>query len=76
MAGRRYRDLKKFGRSLRARREADGFSQEQLAHDSGLSRNYVGEMERGRRDPTISTLLALAEALGCSPADLLEDAFG
>ena len=44
---------------------------EQLAERSGLTPNYIGTVENGRRDPSLSTVLALARGLGVSPAELL-----
>ena len=55
---------------LRVRRQA-GLSQEQLAFRAGVTRNYVGGLERGEKSPTLRTLDKLAEALGVSPLDLL-----
>ncbi len=60
---------------LRARRQV-GLSQEQLAFRAGVTRNYVGGLERGEKSPTLRTLDKLAEALGVSPLDLLRDPSG
>lgn len=46
-------------------------SQEQLAEMCGLHRTYVGSVERGERNVTLSTLEAFAVVLGVSVADLL-----
>jgi transcriptional regulator with XRE-family HTH domain len=45
--------------------------QEDLAVALGLSVAYVSLIERGRRNPPITTVLALAEALHATPAELL-----
>lgn len=37
-----------FGDRVRERREEEGLSQEELAHEVGISRNYLGQIERGR----------------------------
>jgi transcriptional regulator with XRE-family HTH domain len=55
---------------VRVRRQA-GLSQEQLAFRAGVTRNYVGGLERGEKSPTLRTLDKLAEALDISPLDLL-----
>jgi transcriptional regulator with XRE-family HTH domain len=55
---------------LRIRRQA-GLSQEQLAFRAGVTRNYVGGLERGEKSPTLGTVDNLAEALGVSPLDSL-----
>lgn len=75
MAANRERVLKQFGQSVAQRRHALGLSQEQLAHKSGLHPNYVGDLERGERNPTLITLLALARGLGCSISQLLKTPF-
>jgi transcriptional regulator with XRE-family HTH domain len=58
-------------RNVRSERERLGWSQEQLAEQSGIHRTYVSGVERGRRNPTITVLAALANALGTSPSALL-----
>ena len=60
-----------FGAVVRRRREALGFTLEQLAERAHLSPNYVGTIENGKRDPSLSTILALAKALRVPPGDLL-----
>jgi len=60
-----------FGREVRRRRGALGLTLEQLAERSGLTPNYIGTVENGRRDPSLSTVLALAKGLGLAPGELL-----
>ncbi|MFC0199613.1 helix-turn-helix domain-containing protein [Paracoccus rhizosphaerae] len=62
--------VEKFGRNVRAARHAAGFSQEELAHRSGLHRTYIGGIERGERNPSLENIVALAIGLGCSAPDL------
>ena len=52
-----------FGRIIRRRRKKLGFSQEELAHRAGLSRNYVSMLELGRGSPTLNVIAMLARAL-------------
>ena len=63
---------KKFGKRLRALREARGWSQEEFADRAGLHRTYVSAVERGVRNPTLSVLERLANALGIKLSELLE----
>lgn len=60
-----------FGRVLRDQRDARKLSQEGLALAAGVDRTFVSQMERGVRQPTLTTLWKLASALGVSPATLV-----
>ena len=62
-------------RNVIALRRTLSLSQEQLADRCGFHRTYVGSVERGERNVTLSTLEALASALGCSVVQLLTDSF-
>ncbi len=60
-----------FGEAVRRRRKALGLTLEKLAERAKLSPNYVGTIENDRRDPSLSTVIDLARALGAAPAELL-----
>lgn len=60
-----------FGRALRRIRRERDLSQEALADMAGLARNHVSELERARRDPRLSTLVLLADALEIGVGDLM-----
>jgi transcriptional regulator with XRE-family HTH domain len=60
-----------FGRNLRAARVGAGLSQERLSALSSLHRTEISLLERGERDPKLSTILRLAEALGVPATALL-----
>ncbi len=62
-----------FGAAVRAVREDQGRSQEAFGNDAGLDRTYVSGLERGVRNPTLTTQLKLAEALGVPLAALVAD---
>lgn len=62
--------LVKFGREIRKRREALKLPREQLAERAGLTANYIGTIELGLRDPSITTIVAIARGLGIAPGDL------
>jgi transcriptional regulator with XRE-family HTH domain len=51
---------KNLGRRVRALREKRKWSQEDLAHESGLARSFTGAIERGEKDLQLTTLLKLA----------------
>jgi transcriptional regulator with XRE-family HTH domain len=63
----------RFGNRLREVRKGKGMTQEKLAETASLSRNYVNDVERGRRNVTIMTVESLAQALGVRMADLMPD---
>lgn len=52
-----------FGSNLRALRRARALTQEALAARAGLDRSYVGGVERGERNPTLTAISRLADAL-------------
>jgi transcriptional regulator with XRE-family HTH domain len=62
-----------FGLRVRALRQALGLSQEALAEIAGLHRTYVGSVERGERNVTLSNIYALADALRVPAQELLRD---
>jgi transcriptional regulator with XRE-family HTH domain len=66
-------DMRKLvGRNVRAVRQARGMTQEELAETSGFSQQYISDLERGRRNPTIVSLYELAQALKSTPIELLK----
>jgi transcriptional regulator with XRE-family HTH domain len=58
-------------KNIQVLRRARNLSQEKLAEICGLHRTYVGSVERGERNVTLSSLEVLAEALGVSVPELL-----
>lgn len=59
------------GENVRRLRLAAGLTQEQLAERSGLSQQYLSDLERGLRNPTIVSLWEIAAPLGVSPDKLI-----
>ena len=69
---------KMFGATLKRLREERGLSQEKLANhprlgNATMTTNYVSDLERGVKVPSLTTILKLAYALDCAPSDLLAD---
>lgn len=62
----------KFGSNVRKRREYLGITQESLAEAAGLDRSYIGGIERGERNPALTAILRLAEALRIVPGALFD----
>lgn len=58
------------GRAVRALRTSKGFSQEELAHRSGLHPTYISGIERGLRNPTWRSLGRVCEALEVRMSEL------
>jgi transcriptional regulator with XRE-family HTH domain len=65
---------KAFAVEVRTLRNALGLSQEELAARSGLHRNYVGMIERGERNPTLTAIEAIARGLKARPSELVASA--
>ena len=60
------------GKAIRLHREVLGITQEELADRANFHRTYVGQVERGERNPSFISILALTQALNITPATLLE----
>jgi transcriptional regulator with XRE-family HTH domain len=66
------RELPPFGERLKGLREEAGLTQRELAAKAEVSLSIVFQIEQGaKKDPRISTLVALAEALGVSMDELI-----
>ena len=59
------------GRNFARLRREKGLTQEEVEVRSGFSQQYLSDLERGRRNPTIITLYELALALGVSHVELV-----
>ena len=57
---------------LRRLREAAGLTQEQFGFEADLRRTYVSILELGQQQPSLTTILKIAQALNCSPGSLLD----
>ena len=62
---------KKLGSKVQRLRRELGISQEELADRAGLHRTYVSGVERGVRNPTLTVIEKLAQALGVTIAALV-----
>ena len=54
---------------IRARRK---MSQELLEQLTGISQDQISRFESGERIPSVRQLVAMCEALGCSPSEMLK----
>jgi transcriptional regulator with XRE-family HTH domain len=57
---------------LRRLRESAGLTQEQVGFEAELRRTYVSILELGQQQPSLTTILKLAQALNRSPGSLLD----
>lgn len=64
--------LQRLGHRVRTLRETTGKSQEDLAHEADVHRTYLSGVERGVRNPSLTTLARIAAALGVSLAVVVE----
>jgi transcriptional regulator with XRE-family HTH domain len=65
--------VEQFAENVRRIRAQRGLSQEALGDASGLHRTEISLLERGAREPRLTTIVRLARALKVKPARLLED---
>ena len=63
---------KQLGYRIRYIRTQKGLSIEDLALEAGVNRNYLGDLERGMRNPTVVVLNKIASALNISLSELFE----
>lgn len=64
------------GENVKRLRIERNLTQEQLAERSGFTQQYISDLERGRRNPTVVSLLELAHALGSTPVVLVAPPVG
>jgi transcriptional regulator with XRE-family HTH domain len=60
-----------FGNVLRDIRKQQSMSQETLAFESGYHPTYIGQLERGEKNPSLRAILKLAKTLNTSGADMV-----
>lgn len=60
-----------FGRVLRELRKDAGLTQEQLGLEAGMQRNFISLMELGQKQPTITSIIRLSQALQRPAGDIV-----
>lgn len=60
-----------FATVLRKARQEIGLTQEDLAGAAGVDRTFIGLLETGKRQPTLSVICALAYCIGHTPESLV-----
>ena len=62
-----------FGNKIRDLRISKGYTQEGLANEANLHRNYIGMIERGEKNITLLNIEKIAKALNTSIKSLYDD---
>ena len=63
---------KQLGMRIKYLRSLRKWSQEDLALEAEVNKNYLSDLERGERNPTVKVLEKIAKALGISISDLFK----
>jgi transcriptional regulator with XRE-family HTH domain len=64
--------LTQFGRRIRTLRTERGLTQEQLAEQTGFHRTYIGMVERGERNISLSNIGTFATTFEISISELVD----
>lgn len=65
--------VKALGKRIRELRDGKGWSQERLAEAAYLDRSYLAGIEVGARNPSVRSLLKIANALKVQVRDLFSE---
>ncbi len=60
-----------FGHVLKRTRKESGLSQEQLALQSGLDRTFISLLERGKRQPSLTSIIEVSDRLNIPANELI-----
>lgn len=66
-----YESRKKLGERVRELRKSAGITQEELGEKAALNYKFIGELERGRVNVSLDSIVRIAGALGVKTGDLL-----
>ena len=61
------------GTRIKKVRNSKGLTQEELAELMGINSKYLSSIERGKENPTLNTVLKLAESLDVNPNEIFKD---
>jgi len=64
--------LTEVGRLIRKHRNTKGWSQEELADRAGVHRTFISSIERGVRNPTVTSLHRIASAMELTVSELMD----
>ena len=63
----------RFGKAVRRRREAAGYTQESFADHVSVHRNYMGTVERGETNITLDNIERIAHGLRMTVTELMRE---
>ena len=63
---------KQLGMRIKYLRSQRKWSQEDLALEAGVNKNYLSDLERGSRNPTVKVLDKIAKSLGITLEELFK----
>jgi len=66
-------DFVAVGKRIKEVRERCGLTQEELSEEIDISSSHMSVIERGKKGPRLETLVNIANALGVSADELLQD---
>lgn len=66
-------DCKPIGKKIRERRLELGLRQDEVAAQTGLTANYIGMIERGEKQPSLESMVQIANALKTTLNPLMAD---
>lgn len=62
-----------FGKIIKENRTKRSISQEKLSEITGLDRTFISLIETGKRSPTLTTIIKIANGLNIKPSELLSE---
>lgn len=65
--------FKYLGKRIREERTKYRLTQEQLAEVAEVNESYIGQVERGEKNPSLETLVSIAKSLGVTVDYLLQE---
>jgi len=65
-------DRKRFGQRIRVARDAAHLSREAVAEKAKIGVNYLGQIERGEKWPTLEVIVSIAKAIKVPPSAFLD----
>jgi transcriptional regulator with XRE-family HTH domain len=65
------KELKKIGQNIARIRKERGLTQEDLCGMAEIDRSYLSEIENGKMNVTIKSLVAIAKSLKCDLSDII-----